>query len=108
MILTNKKIYSSKKGEVKAICNIGEIQAFSFQKCQKDKHYIIHVASSQDEVYYGENIGEVLDAIKYVFFANHGKNIPVYEIPENDKVQKYAKTFKDVEKNKSVMPHPKY
>jgi len=44
------------------------------------------VASSQDEVYYGENIGEVLDAIKYVFFANHGKNIPVYEIPENDKV----------------------
>ena len=74
----------------------------------KDKHYIIHVSNSQDEVYYGENIGEVLDALKYVFFANHHKNIPVFELPDSEKVEKYAKSFKDVEKNKSLIPDAKY
>jgi hypothetical protein len=59
-------------------------------------------------VFYGENISDVLEAIKYVFFMNHGRNIPVYELGDNDKVEKYAKSFKDVEKNRSQMPDSKF
>ena len=39
---------------------------------------------------------------------NHGKNIPVYELPDKEQVSKYAKTYKDVEKNKSLMPDQKF
>lgn len=108
MILTNKKIYSAQKKEIKPICGVCEIQAFTYCKNLKDKHYIIHVSQAQDEVYYGENIGEVLDAIKYVYFAHFGRNLPVYELPENDQVEKYAKSFKDVAKQKTLMPDTKF
>ena len=70
----------------------------------KEKHFIIHQKDSQDQVFYGDNIIEVLEALKYVYFQNFGKNLPVYELPENEQINKYAKTFKDVEKGKSVMP----
>lgn len=46
----------------------------------------------------------MLEAVKYVYYQHFGKNITVYEIPENEQVKKYAKTFKDVEKQKSVIP----
>ena len=39
---------------------------------------------------------------------NHGKNIPVYELPDKEQVSKYAKTYKDIEKNKSLMPDQKF
>jgi len=111
MILTTKKVYScnlAKKNETKTLFSIHDISAFIYQKSLKDKHYIIKVSNSADEVYYGENIGEVLDAIKYVFFMNHGTNIPVYELPDSDNVSKYAKSYKDVEKSRALIPDKKF
>ena len=46
--MTNKKIYSAKKGfsELKSLCNIEFIEAFTFKPGNKEKHFIIHIKDS--------------------------------------------------------------
>ena len=93
MVITNKKIYTSRKKKVKPLIQIADVTAFTFSKDIKNKHFIIHIKNSMDELFYGEYIMHILDAIKHVYYLENKKNLPVYEISENTKIEKYAKTF---------------
>ena len=70
-----------------------DIIGFTLSKDIKNKHFIIHIKESMDELFYGEYIFEILDVIKHVYFEANVSNLPVYEIAENSKIEKYAKSF---------------
>ena len=79
-----------------------DITAFTISKDVKNKHFIIHIKDSMDEIFYGEYMFEILDAMKHVFYKVNLSNLPVYEIPESAKLEKFAKTFDQIKKNKAV------
>ena len=68
LVITNKKIYVSRKKKVKPLIQIMDIIGFTFSKDIKNKHFIIHIKDSMDELFYGEYINDVLDVIKHVYF----------------------------------------
>ena len=54
-----------------------------------------------DELFYGEYIIQILDVIKHVYYQINKTNLPVYEISENTKIEKYAKTFDQIKCSKN-------
>lgn len=78
LIISNKKIYTLRKKDIKPLVQLSEVIAFTFSKDPKNKHFIIHIKDSMDEIFYGEQMFDVLDALKYVFFMINLKNLPVY------------------------------
>jgi hypothetical protein len=70
-----------------------DILGFTSSKDLKNKHFILHIKDQMDELFYGEYVLEILDVIKHVYYFANKKNLPVYEISENAKIEKFAKTF---------------
>ena len=71
IVITNKKIYSARKKKVKPLIQIEDITAFTISNDVKNKHFIIHVKNSMDELFYGEYIMHILDVIKHVFYQQN-------------------------------------
>ena len=68
--------------------------------------FVVHVASEYDYIYESEFRPEIFDAIKYAFFAEHNRNLPVYGVP--DQLKAYHTSKKDIMNGVEVNPPEKF
>ena len=67
---------------------------------------MVHVASEYDYIYESEFRPEIFDALKFVYYTEHGTNLEIYGVP--DQLKEYHTSKKDIMNGLEVNPQAKY
>jgi hypothetical protein len=65
---------------------------------------IIHVKNEEDIYFQDEDLGEIEEVVKYVYFKHHSVNIPVYGVQENS-LEIFMTTNDDVKYGINILPN---
>lgn len=63
---------------------------------------MVHVASEYDYIYESEFRPEIFDALKFVYYTEHGTNLEIYGVP--DQLKEYHTSKKDIMNGLEVNP----
>jgi hypothetical protein len=106
LLLTNEYLYNIKKNKVQRKIGINNIKAVTKSTQQGNQQFIIHIKSEYDYMFESDQIREIFDAIKYVYYQTKSSNLPVYGVP--DKLKDYATSKKDISNGVEVNPKEEY
>jgi hypothetical protein len=73
---------------------------------QDNLNFIVHVKSQYDYIFDSDFRKEIFDALKYVYWLQNKKNLPVYGVP--DRLKDYATSKKDINNGVEVNPKEEY
>jgi hypothetical protein len=65
---------------------------------------IIHVKNEEDIYFQDEDLGEIEEVVKYVYFKYHSVNIPVFGVQENS-LEIFMTTNDDVKYGINILPN---
>ena len=68
------------------------------------REMIIHVKNEEDIYFQDEDLGEIEEVVKYVYFKYHSVNIPVFGVQENS-LEIFMTTNDDVKYGINILPN---
>jgi hypothetical protein len=102
LLLTNDCLYNIKKNSVQRRINVNGIKAVTKSTQAGNQQFIVHIKSEYDYVFESDQIQEIFEAVKLVFWQNNKINLPVYGVP--DRLMDYATSKKDITNGVEVHP----
>ena len=67
--------------------SVNDIKALTKSSKKGNPEFVVHIKKEYDYLYESQYIGEIFDAIKYVFWKQLKTNVPIYQVP--DKLKNY-------------------
>ena len=81
LLLTNQNLYNVKKDQIKRKIDINSIKAVTLSTKKDHSEFVVHIKSEYDYRYESDYRREIFDAIKYIWWKENHKNLPVYGVP---------------------------
>jgi len=106
LMLTNTSLYNIKKNTSQRKISIFNIKAVTKSTQPNNKQFIVHINSEYDYMFESDQISEIFEAIKLVFWQNKKINLPVFGVP--DKLKDYSTSKKDINNGVEVKPKENY
>ena len=97
MLLTNQALYNLKKDSVQRKIDINLMKGITKSLKKDVKEFIIHVKDEYDYRFESDSrdkLDTIVDACKYIHWKTHGKNVPVYGVP--DGLKEFGTSKKDI------------
>jgi hypothetical protein len=97
LLLTNQALYNLKKDSVQRKIDINLMKGITKSLKKDVKEFIIHVKDEYDyrfECESKDKVETIIDACKYIHWKTHGKNVPVYGVP--DGLKEFGTSKKDI------------
>lgn len=73
---------------------------------QGHNEFVVHIMREYDYRFVSDYRKEIFDAIKYVWWRDNKKNLPVYGVPQ--KLKEFHTSKKDIAKNCEIRPPDSY
>lgn len=102
LLLTNLGLHCLKKDEIQRKVHLSSIKALT-KSTRTDLPFVVHVKSDYDYHFDSPHRKHLFDALKFVYYTEFNKNLPVYGVPDSS-LKDYFTSKKDVENGLEVNP----
>ena len=102
-------LYNLKKDSVQRKIDISLMKGITKSLKKDVKEFIIHVKDEYDyrfECDSKDKVETIIDACKYVHWKTHGRNVPVYGVP--DGLKEFGTSKKDISGGFQIQPPENY
>ena len=101
--MTDFQIYLIKGANLERKIQFSRLRGITYSKTNP-REMIIHVKNEEDIYFQDEDLGEIEEVVKYVYFKHHSLNIPVFGVQENS-LEIFMTTNDDVKYGINILPN---
>ena len=97
LLLTNMALYNLKKDSIQRKIGINLMKGITKSLKKDVKEFLVHVKDEYDYRFECESIDKIttiIEACKHTYWKVHGKNVPVYGVP--DGLKEFGTSKKDI------------